>query len=353
MLLEEKFKNVKNSKWLKRYLKFIEVFQQNEMCKNIHKHHILPRSLYPEYECFNENSWNLVYLNYRSHLIAHYMLAKALGGNMWFAYNMMNAYGEKLNSLLYESAMIEIKKQQSLRQKQWLKNNNHPKGMLNKKHPKTFYIKLKETLKKRTIKEWNEITDKIHKTKIKNGTNVCSEKTKQLMSDIMTGHKVTDETKKKISNTRNIRIKEGKITFDVSKETSKKISDALKEKYMFESHHTKGKTYEEIMGFEKAKILKIEKSKNNPSKRQDVKDKISKGLKGKPKSESHKKTISELVWMNKNMKNKRSKPNEVDKWLSEGWKLGKVMLECPHCHRFFDQSNYKQWHGDKCKLNLK
>ena len=130
-----KFRDVKDYRWLKRYLRFIETFKKDSIYKNQkHNHHILPKANYEEFKNFSNNPWNLAILDYRSHLIAHYMLAKALGGNMWFAYNNMNAYGEKLNSILYESAMIRISEEQSIRQTEWLKNNPHPKGMLGKKH---------------------------------------------------------------------------------------------------------------------------------------------------------------------------------------------------------------------------
>lgn len=112
--MENKFEEVLDYRWLKRYLKFIEAFKRDTIYKS-HNHHILPKKLYPEYENFSDNTWNLAILGYREHLVAHYMLAKALGGNMWFAYNNMNAYGEKLNSILYESAMVEYQKVNSLK----------------------------------------------------------------------------------------------------------------------------------------------------------------------------------------------------------------------------------------------
>lgn len=107
----EKFKEVKDFRWLKRYLYFINKFKINNVKnkENTHNHHIMPKSLYPEFKDFKKHPWNLAILTYRCHLISHYMLARALGCNMWFAYNNMNAYGERLNSILYECAMIEFK----------------------------------------------------------------------------------------------------------------------------------------------------------------------------------------------------------------------------------------------------
>lgn len=107
-----KFKNVKSDRWLKRYLAFVRVF--DGVREKHHNHHILPKSLFPEYEDLNKYSWNASKLGYREHLIAHYMLAKALGGKMWFAYNNMNAFNVKLKSILYSSALKEFSKQVGL-----------------------------------------------------------------------------------------------------------------------------------------------------------------------------------------------------------------------------------------------
>ncbi len=41
-------------------------------------HHILPRSIFPEYENAKENEWNLANLKFRDHLTAHWLLHKAL-----------------------------------------------------------------------------------------------------------------------------------------------------------------------------------------------------------------------------------------------------------------------------------
>jgi hypothetical protein len=62
----------------------------------------------------------------------------------------------------------------------------------------------------------------------------------------------------------------------------------------------------------------------NPSKRQEVRNKISKKLKGLKKSEEHIKKMSEN---------------------------GKIKKECPHCKKFFDKRNANKWHFDKCLLN--
>ena len=155
--------------------------------------------------------------------------------------------------------------------------------------------------------------------------------------------------KTKYQKTQLKNIKEGKTIHVVTKEHADKISKSLIEKYKHVPHHTKGRTYEEIMGKEKATKLRKLKTINHSSKRPEVREKLSKANKGKKRSDETKKKIASLVWMNLLGKNKRSQPEEVEKWLLEGWKLGKVKLTCPYCSKETDQANYKQWHGENCK----
>jgi hypothetical protein len=57
--------NVINSiEYLNRYINFIIDYQLNESDIYTEKHHILPRSTFPEYE---KESWNIVELSYEDH----------------------------------------------------------------------------------------------------------------------------------------------------------------------------------------------------------------------------------------------------------------------------------------------
>jgi len=40
------------------------------------RHHILPKSLFPEYKNLSENSWNCVLLTYKEHFLVHWLLTK-------------------------------------------------------------------------------------------------------------------------------------------------------------------------------------------------------------------------------------------------------------------------------------
>jgi hypothetical protein len=97
-------KGYTNNRWLQRYFRFIE-YCRNSESENNEVHHILPRAIFPEYE---KTKNNLVSLSYREHIIAHYMLAKAVGGTMWFPVILMSY--RQFNSRLFETAKKESNK---------------------------------------------------------------------------------------------------------------------------------------------------------------------------------------------------------------------------------------------------
>jgi len=127
-----------------------------------------------------------------------------------------------------------------------------------------------------------------------------------------------------------------------SKETKKKKSEARKGAKNPNFKGTwygknpgikqKGKTKEEIWGFDKAKEIKLKISKNTAGKNnpmygkkhsEETKNKLK-----KPKTEEHK---NKLSIAKKNAKKKT----------------------CYYCGKTMDPSNYGQYHGDKCKLKNK
>jgi len=99
-------KGIKTNRWLIRYFNFLD------FCKNTEKeneyteiHHILPQSMFNEYI---KDKNNLIKLSYREHILAHYILAKAVGGTMWYAVQLMGY--NKLNSTLISEAKKENNK---------------------------------------------------------------------------------------------------------------------------------------------------------------------------------------------------------------------------------------------------
>lgn len=104
--------NIKfNEHYTKRYDKFInKIVNSNDQI--FEKHHILPKSIFPEYE-HDEN--NLIAISPRKHFLCHYILSKALGGSMYHAFwSMCNgkAYlstrDYRISSRIYSSARAQF-----------------------------------------------------------------------------------------------------------------------------------------------------------------------------------------------------------------------------------------------------
>lgn len=103
-----------NHHYLSRYFKFIRCYSNQTNKKGqTHLHHICPKSLdcFPQYKNIKKHPWNGVYLTYRQHLIAHWMLSKAYGGSMISALFLMKAKDKsgnyRISSRLYEDLKIK------------------------------------------------------------------------------------------------------------------------------------------------------------------------------------------------------------------------------------------------------
>ncbi len=94
ILRENKSYNTHN---IERYIKVIEYLKTQDFSDQYTEiHHILPRSIWPEYI---SEDWNKIVISGRWHYILHWLLAKAIGNKMWFAFNQMRRIGK--NSILY------------------------------------------------------------------------------------------------------------------------------------------------------------------------------------------------------------------------------------------------------------
>lgn len=94
----------RNKHYLKRYVRFIVACIDNNKSLSAdtytENHHILPRgkTFWPEYASFRKYPWNKATLTPEQHFLCHLMLARSLGGYMWFAFNMLsmrNGYQDK------------------------------------------------------------------------------------------------------------------------------------------------------------------------------------------------------------------------------------------------------------------
>lgn len=101
-------------------------------------HHILPRSLFPEYQCFSSFPWNKARLSYRQHIIAHWMLARIFGGDMnrtlWYMSNGACLYKHrigfpKVSSRMYSESRRRFSEDQSKRSIELWKNEEYREKM--------------------------------------------------------------------------------------------------------------------------------------------------------------------------------------------------------------------------------
>lgn len=87
----------------------------NDSEKYYEKHHILPKSLWPEYSSLHKNKWNQVTLTAREHFICHMLLVRMTSGKdrnkmsyaLWGMSNQKSKYQQDRNqatSLQYQSA---------------------------------------------------------------------------------------------------------------------------------------------------------------------------------------------------------------------------------------------------------
>lgn len=97
---------------------YLSVVTRPPKTKHTEKHHILPRSLFPEYESCQEN---IVSLDILDHLEAHEVLAKTKNPKMIMAFWIMFSSSERRNLDLsedelktkYEKARVEMKRVKS------------------------------------------------------------------------------------------------------------------------------------------------------------------------------------------------------------------------------------------------
>lgn len=179
------------------------------------KHHVLPKSLYPQYA---KTKANIVKLTYREHYICHWLLTKIKPcRQMINAFWRMNCCKKDLyfNSYAYSKIrqnFIDLKKGSHLSQDTKEKMSKSLKG---RKFTKEHCLKISEANKKRIV----------------------SNDTKQKISAANTGRKHSEQSKEKISKAGKGRV--------VSEETREKISISNKGKNTGKTGYWKGKTIPE------------------------------------------------------------------------------------------------------------
>ena len=111
---EEYLPAQKNELHWNRYVKFIlavlKTAPKTRVRKGLYLHHIIPACFLPKE--FRKDKENLIYLTARQHYIAHLILWKAVGGPMAKAFAMLSK--SSLTSRQYENLMKEVSEQNSI-----------------------------------------------------------------------------------------------------------------------------------------------------------------------------------------------------------------------------------------------
>lgn len=179
MFIENKYKTI--------YFNIIEKAKKENRSKDdkyYENHHIIPSSLGGT----NFDN-NLILLTPREHFICHLLLCKFTFGinksKMSKAVYMMSGKGMIKNSKLYENIRNEFSDYQSITSKKMWSNDDFKKQMIEKK---TGRKNSEETLKK-----MSEAAKRRHKEK------PLSKKSIEAMRNKLTGRKLSDEQKNKLS----------------------------------------------------------------------------------------------------------------------------------------------------------
>lgn len=125
---------------LNRYLKFMESVPEQERGES---HHILPKSLFPQYQLKSIAPWNQKLISPRAHFIAHWMLTKALPNNnsmtraFWAMTHNTNDRTYRVSSKIYELARVQFSES--------MMGESHP--MFGVKHSEETRLRMRESAK--------------------------------------------------------------------------------------------------------------------------------------------------------------------------------------------------------------
>jgi hypothetical protein len=87
-LFIKRHETIDNQEYLDKYINFIINYKITESFEYVERHHILPRSTFPEFE---KENWNIIELDYDSHRLVHLWLFKSIN---------IRAYQKPLNWMM-------------------------------------------------------------------------------------------------------------------------------------------------------------------------------------------------------------------------------------------------------------
>jgi len=115
--------NIVNIEKLNEYVVFCLDNDIDKIKNKTELHHILPKSIFPEFENLNIHKWNGVNLTYESHYLAHCLLIEGIDNyNMNSAWSIMNFCNPKLNKINNPEYLIGPKRYALLREN-WIKSH--------------------------------------------------------------------------------------------------------------------------------------------------------------------------------------------------------------------------------------
>ena len=157
-----------NPHYLNRYIRFIRDCQQKNLGFEgyTEKHHICPKSLFPEYKSLSKHPWNNATLNARQHFIAHWILWKAYpdSNSMCYAFWTLSCIRDlKVNSKTYSKLKEEYRESIKEIQNRKIKNGTH--NLLDREAARR---RAKERVENGTH---NFLGGELQKQRVKNGTH--------------------------------------------------------------------------------------------------------------------------------------------------------------------------------------
>jgi hypothetical protein len=215
----------------------------------------------------------------------------------------------------------------------------------------------------RYIKEYNTLTPNGYNISPKGGHNVkgcIAEETRKKISVSHIGKKDSIETRRKKSESRKGKSP-GNKGKHISKQHSLQISKKLKGRKREKPWPSKGKTYVELYGEEKANNISLKlsnslKGKNKGKQpwlsKKHKKESIEKMIeshKGILHTEKTKQKISSSTSGEKNGMHGKHHSERTLKILQEK-ALNRIKIKCHYCNKKTSPAMYKRWHGDNCKL---
>ncbi|ELS3451107.1 hypothetical protein R5E07_003908 [Vibrio vulnificus] len=132
--------------------KYLEIVSSDDDVEYTEAHHILPKSIWPEFEDFKLNEWNKVHLSAYNHFLAHYYFSKATDSCWWAVHYMAhiskkcsfkNCSSEELHEIasLYESCRGNFKLSEETKAK--MRKPKSAEHVAKMRKPKSEETKLK------------------------------------------------------------------------------------------------------------------------------------------------------------------------------------------------------------------